>query len=68
MKNFIAQVAGIATLALAALPLVALTTTVHAQTPGAITVALRADRDLPAVAAIAVNERTAPHLRIASRV
>ena len=66
MKNFIAQVAGIATLALAALPLVALTTTVHAQTPGAITVALRADRDLPAVGA--VNERTAPHLRIASRV
>ena len=68
MKNFVAQVAGIATLALAALPLAALTTTVHAQTPGAITAALRADRDLPAVVAIAVNERAAQHIRIASRV
>ena len=33
MKNFVAQVAGIASLALAAVPALALTTAVHAQTP-----------------------------------
>lgn len=69
MKNFVAQVAGIASLALAALPALALTTAVHAQTP-AIRATIRvADLDLRSAGGqAALHEGVARHIRGAARV
>ncbi|WP_309603935.1 hypothetical protein [Phenylobacterium sp.] len=68
MKNFVAQVAGIASLALAAVPALALTTAVHAQTHTVRATIQVADRNLAAEGEIARTDKFAQQPGFAGRV